>query len=103
MYQTDKPEKDVVKKAELKQFKPGVKTFLIALEKLFEKSPLGSALVCNSVVFDTVVIATMLPKELKSKLEKLLRHVIQLKIVIPNCYVIKFYPSFVILLIERLK
>ena len=92
-----------MKKAELKQFKPGVKTFLIALEKLSEKSPLGSALVCNSVVFDTVVIATMSPKELKSKLEKLLRHAIQLKIVTPNCYVIKFYPSFVILLIERLK
>ena len=93
-----------MKKTELKQFKSAVKTFLIiSLEKLFEKSPLGSALVCNSVVFDPVVIATTLYKELKSKLEKLLKHLIQLNIVTSNCNVRKSHSSFVILLIKRLK
>ena len=48
---SDLKKKDIVKKTELKQFKSGGKTFLITLlVTFFEESPLGSALVCNSVV-----------------------------------------------------
>ena len=59
-----------MKKTELKQLKSGVKTFLITLlVTFFEESPLGSALVCNSVVFDPVVIAKTSQKGLKSRFE----------------------------------
>ena len=63
---SDLKKKDSVKKTELKQFKSGCKTFLITLlEKLFGKSPLGSALVRNSAVF---VIATTSQKKKQTKI-----------------------------------
>ena len=58
-----------MKKTELKQFKSGLKTFLITLlVKFFEESPLGSALVCSSVVYDPVIAKTS-QKGLKSRFE----------------------------------
>ena len=48
-----------------------MKRSLIALlKKIFEKSPLGCALVQNGIVFHPVVIATTSQKEPKSKLNQ---------------------------------
>ena len=66
-------------------FKKEVAIMIISIvEKISEKSPLNYCLVRTADVFDPVLMVSSTPLHLRSKLKKLLTHLVSLKVICCN-------------------
>ena len=81
----DLRKKDAVSKAKLADFFNGVILFVTeSLVKMFEKSPIGSVVALHPSVFNPIYIATEKAEVLQSKMQKLLSHLLKLKVFTSN-------------------
>ena len=72
--------KDQVSKTEVASFKSNVKKFVITtVNKILEKSPIGSVVVRNANAFDPKTILTSSSHELIKKVKSIMSHLIQLE------------------------
>ena len=73
--------KDSVSKADITAFFNGVIPFITgALEKMFERSPIGSVVVLHASVLNPTFISQEKAEVLESKMKKLLAHFLKLKV-----------------------
>ena len=76
--------KDLVNGAEVDVFKKESGYLLVNLvEKILERSPLGSVIVCNAYVLDPRDILMISTEEAEKKMKSILNHLINLKQVAP--------------------
>ena len=77
-------EKDLVTGAEVDVFKNECGYLLVNLvERMLERSPLGSVIVCNASVLDLRDILVISTEEAEKKMKLILNHLINLKQVAP--------------------
>ena len=77
---------DFITTLHVKNFRLGAQKFIIKiLSKLFQRSPLGSAVVRHSFIFNPSVMVGLPKKSAQNQLKILLKQLIALNILTPQC------------------